>query len=65
MDRKDFLKKGLLGTGMFVATAAVGNIMKNKIDEIQELKPLDTIISLIQNPKLWKTQFYTKQIQEV
>ncbi|MBP6145733.1 MAG: pirin family protein [Flavobacterium sp.] len=38
MDRKDFLKKGLLGTGMFVATAAVGNIMKNKIDEIQELE---------------------------
>lgn len=40
MDRKDFLKKGLLGTGMFVATAAVGNIMKNKIDEIQELEAL-------------------------
>lgn len=38
MDRKDFLKKGLLGTGMFTATAGLGNILKNKIDEIQELE---------------------------
>ena len=29
MDRKDFLKKGLMGTGMFVASAALGNIIKN------------------------------------
>lgn len=40
MDRKDFLKKGLLGTGMFVATASLGNTMKNEIDEIEPLEPI-------------------------
>lgn len=40
MDRKDFLKKGLLGTGMFVASASLGNIMKNEIDEIEPLEPI-------------------------
>jgi redox-sensitive bicupin YhaK (pirin superfamily) len=40
MDRKDFIKKGLLGTGMFVASAAVANIMKNDIDEIKPLDPV-------------------------
>lgn len=40
MDRKDFLKKGLFGTGMFAASAAFGNIMKNEIDEIQPLETL-------------------------
>jgi redox-sensitive bicupin YhaK (pirin superfamily) len=40
MDRKDFLKKGLFGTGMFVATAALGNIIKNDIDELKELEVL-------------------------
>jgi redox-sensitive bicupin YhaK (pirin superfamily) len=38
MDRKEFLKKGLFGTGMFAATAAFGNIIKNEIDEIQPLE---------------------------
>lgn len=33
MDRKDFLKKGLLGTGMLVASATLGNIIKNDIDD--------------------------------
>lgn len=37
MDRKEFLKKGLLGTGMFVASAALGNVIKNDIDELKEL----------------------------
>lgn len=37
MDRKDFLKKGLLGTGMFVTS---DNTMKNEIDEIQPLEPI-------------------------
>ena len=37
MDRKEFLKKGLLGTGMFAATAALGNVLKNDIDELREL----------------------------
>ncbi len=39
MDRKDFIKKGLLGTGMFVASAsAIGNVLKNDIDELKELE---------------------------
>jgi redox-sensitive bicupin YhaK (pirin superfamily) len=40
MDRKDFLKKGLLGTGMFVASSSLGNTMKNEIDEIEPLEPI-------------------------
>lgn len=37
MERKDFIRKGLLGTSMFVATAALGNVLKNDIDELKEL----------------------------
>ena len=37
MERKDFIKNGLLGTGMFVASAAIGNVIKNDIDELHEL----------------------------
>lgn len=40
MDRKDFLKKGLLGTGMFVTANSFGNIIKNDIDELKELEIL-------------------------
>lgn len=40
MDRKAFLKKGLFGTGMFAASAALGHVVKNNIDE---LSPLDLI----------------------
>jgi hypothetical protein len=41
MDRKDFIKKGLLGTGMFVASAsAIDNVLKNDIDELKELEPI-------------------------
>lgn len=40
MERKEFLKKGLLGTGMFAATAALGNVVKNNIDELKELEIL-------------------------
>lgn len=40
MERRNFLKKGLLGTGMFAATAAFGNILKNDIDELEPLEPL-------------------------
>lgn len=38
MDRKDFIRKSLLGGSMFVASAAMGNVLVNHIDE---LKPLD------------------------
>jgi len=40
MDRKDFLKKGLMGTGMFIATASLGDIIKNDVDELKELETI-------------------------
>lgn len=41
MNRKDFLRKGLLGTGMFVAANSIAkNIITNSIDEIKELEIL-------------------------
>ncbi|MFY8185385.1 MAG: pirin family protein, partial [Bacteroidia bacterium] len=40
MERKDFIKKGLLGTGMFVASSALGNILTNDIDELRQLEPI-------------------------
>lgn len=38
MERKDFLKKGLMGTGMFAASAALGNVVKNNNDELKDLE---------------------------
>lgn len=38
MDRKDFLRKGLLGTGIFVSASAFGNLLQNDIDELKELE---------------------------
>jgi len=40
MDRKDFLRKGLMGTGMLVTSAAMGKVIANDIDE---LKPLEAL----------------------
>jgi hypothetical protein len=40
MERKDFLKKGLMGTEMFVADKALGNVIKNEVDELKELEPV-------------------------
>lgn len=37
MDRKDFLKKGLMGTGILVTGSALGNIIRNNIEELREL----------------------------
>lgn len=37
MNRKDFIKKGLLGTAMFASTSAIANVTKNNIDELKEL----------------------------
>lgn len=37
MDRKNFLKKGLLGSAIFASSGALANIVKNNIDELQEL----------------------------
>src|SRR5690349_19047109 len=38
MENKDHINKGLTGTGMFANNAASGNVMKNDIDELQELE---------------------------
>lgn len=38
MDRKNFIKKGLLGSAIFASTGAVANVAKNNIDELQELE---------------------------
>lgn len=40
MERKEFLKKGLMGTGIFAASAVLGNVAKNNIDELRELEIL-------------------------
>lgn len=40
MKRKDFLRTGLLGTGIFAASGSVGALVKNDIDE---LRPLDIL----------------------
>ena len=40
MNRKEFIKKGLMGTGIFTASAALGNIVQNNIDELKELEIL-------------------------
>jgi quercetin 2,3-dioxygenase len=38
MDRKNFLRKGFLGSIIFASTGAVANVVKNNIDELQELQ---------------------------
>lgn len=40
MNRKDFIKKGILGTGFLVSGAASAEIIKNEVDELKELEPL-------------------------
>lgn len=40
MNRKEFLKKGLLGTGMFVSSAALANLVRNDIDELTPVEPI-------------------------
>src|SRR5688572_3006772 len=37
MDRSDFIKKGLLGTGMFVVSSSLGTNLHNDIDELKKL----------------------------
>jgi redox-sensitive bicupin YhaK (pirin superfamily) len=38
MDRKDFIKRGFLGTAMFGVTGAMSSVLKNDIDELKELE---------------------------
>ena len=40
MDRKAFIKKGILGTGMFVASGVTASVIKNDIDELKALEPI-------------------------
>ncbi|MBK9107795.1 MAG: pirin family protein [Saprospiraceae bacterium] len=40
MDRKEFLKKGILGTGVFIATASNAGTIVNDIDELKDLDPI-------------------------
>ena len=40
MDRKNFIKKGILGTGVFLASSTLANVVKNNIDELKPLDPL-------------------------
>lgn len=60
MDRNEFIKKGMLGTGMFVAASAMGNIISNDIDELKELEILgfnhipNTQSALMENAVLHK-----------
>jgi quercetin 2,3-dioxygenase len=62
MNRKDFLKKGLLGTGMFALSGLSASVMKNDIDELQELEVLgfnhipNTKSELMENTVLHKAQ---------
>ena len=40
MDRKDFLRKSLMGTGMLVSGTAAAQLMQNDIDELRPLEPV-------------------------
>lgn len=40
MERKDFIKKGLMGTGMFIASTSLADVIKNDISELKELEIL-------------------------
>lgn len=52
MERKDFLKKGLLGTGMLVTNAALGGVLRNDIDELKELEVMG--FNHLPNPETWQ-----------
>jgi quercetin 2,3-dioxygenase len=60
MDRNEFLKKGLLGTGMFVAASAMGNVIQNDIEELNKLEILgfnhipNTTSTIMENSVLHK-----------
>lgn len=61
MNRNEFIKKGLVGTGMFVAASALGDVIKNDIDELKELDILgfnhipNTQSALMENAVLHKS----------
>ncbi len=43
MNRKDFLKKGLLGSGVFVAASSGLDVLANNIDELKTLTPMPAL----------------------
>jgi redox-sensitive bicupin YhaK (pirin superfamily) len=47
MNRKDFLRKGLMGTGMFVATGVSGKLLRNDIDELRPLESMEKADDII------------------
>jgi redox-sensitive bicupin YhaK (pirin superfamily) len=40
MDRKEFIKKGLMGTGVFIVSGTMSSVAKNDIEELKELEVL-------------------------
>ena len=62
MNRKDFIRKGLLGTGMFVASTALGKTLTNDNDELKELEVLgfnhlpNTRSTIMENTVLHKAE---------
>ncbi|MEM1322525.1 MAG: pirin family protein [Bacteroidota bacterium] len=40
MNRKDFIRKGLLGTAIFASTKSMANVVNNDIDELRTLDPI-------------------------
>jgi len=55
MDRKEFIRKGFLGSAIFSATGLIGNVVHNNIDELKELEIIgfnhlpNTIIIIIRS----------------
>jgi len=41
VDRKEFVRKGIMGTGMFVASGVAAQFIKNDIDELASLDPIE------------------------
>lgn len=58
MDRKEFIKKGLLGTGFFVSSHALGNIIQNQIEELKPLEILGFNHIKNTNSKIMKNTVY-------
>ncbi len=52
MKRNDFIKKGLLGTGIFASSGLLGQVTDNKIDELKELEVLGFNHLPIKNSKI-------------
>ena len=58
MDRKEFIKKGLFGTGFFVSSHALGNIIQNQIEELRPLEILGFNHIKNTNSKIMKNTVY-------